>query len=97
MISFNVNDRSMIHRIAEVTEDGFVTKGDANATTDSAIVSRENIDGVGVMAVPYVGIPHLLYARGRWLELAGVFTVLLGSFTVSTNRWLELGSRRRRE
>ena len=52
-------DGSMIvtHRIIEITEDGFVTKGDANNTTDDPI-SKEQIKGKVVLACPLVG--HLV-------------------------------------
>lgn len=45
------------HRLVEIRDQGFVTKGDANQATDSAVVKKEQILGKVVLAVPYLGYP----------------------------------------
>lgn len=44
----------VVHRIIEITEDGIITKGDANNTPDDPI-SPESIKGKVVYALPFVG------------------------------------------
>jgi len=56
VVSFS-NDagQTVTHRIVKKTEDGFVTKGDANDTEDQAVVSQSSIIGKSVFSVPYAG------------------------------------------
>lgn len=45
------------HRVVENLEDGFITKGDANKTNDSIIVSDEQVLGEGTnWCIPYLGL-----------------------------------------
>ncbi len=44
-----------MHRIHQVTEEGFVTKGDANNAVDAYIVQHEDITGKVILHIPYVG------------------------------------------
>lgn len=55
VIDFRSDDRRLIHRIIEVTDDGYRTKGDANRAPDRTLVKPENVAGVGVMVVPLLG------------------------------------------
>lgn len=62
-ITYMISDDTVVtHRITEVVHDDtdpdtlwFVTKGDANATTDSTPVHYRNIIGKPVFAIPYLG------------------------------------------
>jgi signal peptidase len=42
------------HRIVKVTEEGFITKGDANDDVDRWIVKRENVVGKALFTIPYL-------------------------------------------
>ncbi len=44
------------HRIVGETEEGFITKGDANNTEDTSPVAQERIVGKVVFSVPKVGL-----------------------------------------
>ena len=46
---------SITHRIINITDEGFVTKGDANEDQDQWIVRKENIVGKAIFTIPYVG------------------------------------------
>lgn len=50
---------SITHRIINITNEGFITKGDANEDPDTWIVKKENVIGKVEMTIPYVG--HLGY------------------------------------
>jgi signal peptidase len=69
---------SRIHRVVEVTDGGFRTKGDANPSVDSAVVPPADVRGTGVMLVPFVGLPRQWLAQQRWLPLA-VATIAFGA------------------
>ena len=46
---------SITHRIINVTEEGFITKGDANEDPDTWIVKKENVIGKAIFTIPYLG------------------------------------------
>ncbi len=56
IIMFESGNSLITHRIVEETGNGFITKGDANNTPDSAPVTEESIVGKIVCTVPEVGM-----------------------------------------
>lgn len=72
--------RTRTHRVVRRAEDGaIVTRGDANPAPDSTPVAPEAVLGLGVIRVPYVGLPavwvtdrHLLPLAVGYLALAGL-------------------------
>ena len=55
IISFDTGSSIVTHRILEVTEEGFVTKGDANNTEDRNLVTEDNLVGIYKGRIPKVG------------------------------------------
>jgi signal peptidase len=56
IICFKISGPTTItHRIINITEEGFITKGDANEDPDQGIVKRENIVGKALFTIPYLG------------------------------------------
>jgi signal peptidase len=56
IICFELSGPTTItHRIISITEEGFITKGDANEDPDQWIVKRENIVGKALFTIPYLG------------------------------------------
>jgi signal peptidase I len=56
---------TIVHRIIEVQEDGYVIKGDNNPVPDAGVVKQEQIVGKVLFAVPLLGYPRLvLYLVG---------------------------------
>jgi signal peptidase len=43
------------HRIINITDEGFITKGDANEEPDREIVKKENVIGKVALTIPYIG------------------------------------------
>ncbi|NND76137.1 MAG: signal peptidase I, partial [Ilumatobacter sp.] len=74
------------HRIFEVLSDeqAYVTKGDANPTTDSDTVHRTDVAGVGRMVVPFLGLPLVWSAEGNTSALISLAVLLLAALTVTT-------------
>lgn len=63
--------RSVIHRVVDVHDDGtFTTRGDANATVDSAPLDRRGIEATGRFLLPRMGLPVVWAEQGRWLLVA---------------------------
>ncbi|WP_027861598.1 signal peptidase I [Marmoricola sp. URHB0036] len=70
--------KTRTHRVLRRASDGtIVTKGDANPQADSSHISNENVLGLGVVRVPYVGRPAYWMAEQNWLAL-GATTLFLG-------------------
>ena len=56
---------TIIHRIIEKKEDGYIIKGDNNPRPDSGTIAQNQINGKVLFAVPLLGYPRLaLYAVG---------------------------------
>ena len=47
--------KRIVHRIIEITDDGAVTKGDANASDDGISVTADNLYAKYVAHIPYLG------------------------------------------
>jgi len=66
-----VRNDVVAHRVLSVTEEGqYITRGDANPGADSTPVDPAQVEGVGRMLVPYVGLPAHWLRTGNWFGLA---------------------------
>ena len=88
VIDYQVVDGNRIHRVIELTEGGYRTKGDANAVPDSTVVAHGDVNGIGVMAVPLVGLPVIWTDRGEWPKLTLLIAALVAAAWVAPNSWL---------
>ena len=48
-------DTSVTHRIINITDEGLVTKGDANEDPDQWTVKKENVIGKVILTIPFIG------------------------------------------
>lgn len=56
IIAYTLSNGTMVtHRVHNITEEGIITKGDANATEDFAPISKEQIIGENVVQIEYLG------------------------------------------
>ncbi len=55
IVSFREGNSVITHRIIDITDGGFITKGDANNAADSNVVKQENIIGKEILIIPWVG------------------------------------------
>jgi len=46
---------SVTHRIFNITDQGFITQGDANNAPDQWIVKKENVIGKAIFTIPFIG------------------------------------------
>jgi len=68
-------DRLRFHRVLKSGESKTViTKGDNNPQADSDPIPRSAIIGVGVIRIPYLGLPNVWLQNHQWLPLG--FTAL---------------------
>lgn len=64
VITFKTGPTPTTHRIQNISEGIYMTKGDANDAADSQPVRREQIFGKVVLAVPYAGFP-VAFAKSK--------------------------------
>lgn len=56
ILVYKTNKHIVSHRVVEISEDGFITKGDANKSIDSNEVYQEQVLGKGTnWCIPYLG------------------------------------------
>lgn len=56
VICYRASDAMLVtHRITEISETGFVTKGDANEEIDQKIVNQKDVVGSVVLSLPFIG------------------------------------------
>jgi signal peptidase len=91
VINFDVGDSDTLHRIIEVTDEGYRTAGDANRVDDSTLVTPEQINGIGTVVVPFVGYPSLWLSARAWLQVVAVLSVCALTIYVARPSWLEVG------
>lgn len=73
IIAYERNDISVVHRVIEVTEEGYRTKGDANSTRDMGKVTESQVLGKYLFSIP---------AAGYLLSWIGSHTLRLGPVKV---------------
>lgn len=55
IIMYEENSVTVTHRIIEITENGYLTKGDANNTDDGTPIPQEKIVGKVIVTIPKIG------------------------------------------
>ena len=66
------------HRIVEIKEEGFITKGDANNTIDSNLINKNQVLGKGTnWSIPYLGYyADFIYTHKYLLVISiGILTI----------------------
>jgi signal peptidase I len=83
-----VTDERVLHRVIEVTPDGYRTKGDANPDPDPELVPAHRVHGAGLVLAPYVGYVAVWVQERAWLQLALLGTGLVALATMSRRAWM---------
>jgi signal peptidase len=81
--------RNIIHRVARLESDTMVrTRGDANQTEDSTPISVSSIKGVGIIRIPFVGLPAYWARTSQYVALsvtAGLLFLIVAIAIGGTN------------
>ncbi len=71
VVVFDGELSAVVHRVVDVNDDGtLVTRGDANRARDSGAVDATELRGAGELVVPFIGLPRVWLAEGRY-DLVG--------------------------
>ena len=72
IIMYRYDGETVTHRIVEIIDNGFITKGDANEFNDDYVVYKDDIIGKVNIIIPKYGyVVH-------WLKFKGGIFILLG-------------------
>ncbi|NNE72313.1 MAG: signal peptidase I, partial [Acidimicrobiales bacterium] len=82
IVTFDHEGEQVAHRIFSVEADGYVTKGDANATPDTSSIGFSEVTGVGRFVVPLVGLPVVWLATGNTIAFAAWVLSIIGSLAL---------------
>lgn len=79
IIAYDANGTMVTHRVKELTDEGFVTKGDANSDPDPATVSFDRYTGRVIMWIPWIGYVtrFMFQTRGKVLIIATFVSIML--------------------
>ncbi len=55
IVMYEGNSTTVTHRIIEITDNGYLTKGDANNTDDGTPIPKEKIVGKVIVIIPKIG------------------------------------------
>lgn len=70
----SINTERVTHRIIEKSDDIYITKGDNNKLEDKSIVKYENIEGIVIIKIPFIG---KIFLNTETLFYAIFLTILL--------------------
>lgn len=78
IIMFRSGSSSVTHRIVAVTEEGYVTKGDANNAPDQDPVPREAVVGKVTLVIPKIGLVVGFLQTPQGMLGVSVLVLLIG-------------------
>lgn len=80
VITYEVMDTKITHRVHSIVKDGFVTKGDDNDVVDLGIVTKDNFYGKVIFDIPYLGYVFFYAKKYIYIILIiCVISILLGT------------------
>lgn len=84
------------HRIVGYAEDGYLTRGDANAQPDSAVLRPEDVIGIERLRIPFIGLPVHGMRTGDWLPVLTFAVLTVGAQLIVSHDSKANKMRRRR-
>ena len=98
VITFNVDNKTISHRIVSIDNGLIETKGDANNTSDVHKIRYENIKGkVGNISIPYVGYYIKIVNDNLTLVVIVTVIILVSEFLFSNTEDLNINNKRSKE
>lgn len=80
IVVFKASKYLISHRIVEITDDGFITKGDANKNIDSNKVYFNKALGKGTnWSIPYIGYYADFIYKNKWILVIILIILIINS------------------
>ena len=86
MLFEDADGEQVLHRVFSVTDDGFVTKGDANVSPDSEVVPPDSVLGIARLVIPMAGLPVVWWNSGNMVVIAAWLILTLGAAGLALQR-----------
>lgn len=81
VITYEKNDEYITHRITEIKHDGknkvYTTKGDKNSVDDSEDVKFQDIKGVKVGKIPFIGVFIIIISKQKYIIIVLIIVYFL--------------------
>lgn len=87
VIVYRQLEHKVIHRIIEVGENEYKTKGDANNFIDGLSTTRDNYYGKYIFSIPKIGffIHELQYTKGKVIYMSVILILYLLCYCLNRN------------
>jgi len=73
----NDQNKKVVHRIIEITDEGFITKGDNNQRADPGIQTLDKVIGRSVVVAPFVGFTSMFIQTPLGMSIFGVWALAM--------------------
>lgn len=78
ILVYRLDDHIISHRIYDITEDGIITKGDANKTYDNLVITEDIILGEGTdWCIPLIGYYADFIYRHKYLLIISIGVIII--------------------
>ena len=84
IITFKADGEYITHRIIEIRENEFITKGDNNNVADSYKITYEDIEGSKIIRIPFLGNGILLFEQKIYIIILIILVLLIYLYTRKT-------------
>ena len=75
----NEDNKNVVHRIVDQTDQGFITKGDNNKRNDPGIIPVNEVIGRSVFVIPYAGYTSLFLQTPIGISIFGIWALIMFS------------------
>lgn len=89
IIAFQLDEGAFAtHRIKEITDEGFTTKGDKNKAEDNIITTRSNFIGKNIFSIPKVGfiVKRIQEPKGKIILGTIIVVLIMAAILTGTPR-----------
>ncbi|WP_278975085.1 signal peptidase I [Nitrosopumilus sp.] len=73
----NEDNKNVVHRIVEQTDEGFITKGDNNKKNDPGVIPVDKVVGRSIFVIPYVGYTSLFLQTPIGMSIFGIWALIM--------------------
>ena len=73
----NQDNKNVVHRIVEKTDEGFITKGDNNKRNDPGVTPFNKVIGRSIFVIPYVGYTSLFLQTPIGISIFGIWALIM--------------------
>ena len=73
----NQDNKNVVHRIVEQTNEGFITKGDNNRRNDPGVIPSNEVLGRSVFVIPYAGYTSLFLQTPIGMSIFGIWALIM--------------------